>query len=194
MAFNENTRVKIPAILHLTRLGYEYVSLKNAVWDEDTNIFTEIFFKSINRINSVQNSSHSTFPNTVVDYKVVIDKENMAAELGVVGGIYHDSKSIDTQKLINELKDLLDYEDLGRAFYKRLVADSGVKLIDFVNFENNSFHVCTELTCKNGEDEFRPDITILINGIPLVFIEVKKPNNKDGILAERNRINARFQN
>jgi type I site-specific restriction-modification system R (restriction) subunit len=42
------------------------------------------------------------------------------------------------------------------------------------NFENNSFHVVTELTCKNGEDEFRPDITLLINGMPLAFIEVKK--------------------
>lgn len=30
MAFNENTRVKIPAILHLTQRGYEYVSLKSA--------------------------------------------------------------------------------------------------------------------------------------------------------------------
>ena len=30
--------------------------------------------------------------------------------------------------------------------------------------------------------------------MPLVFIEVKKPNNKDGILAERKRINVRFQN
>ena len=39
-----------------------------------------------------------------------------------------------------------------------------------------------------------PDITALINDMPLVFIEVKKPNNTDGILAERNRINVRFQN
>jgi hypothetical protein len=31
---NEDTRVKLPAILHLTRLGYNYISLKNAVWDE----------------------------------------------------------------------------------------------------------------------------------------------------------------
>ncbi len=30
--------------------------------------------------------------------------------------------------------------------------------------------------------------------MPLAFIEVKKPNNKEGILAERNRINVRFQN
>ena len=30
--------------------------------------------------------------------------------------------------------------------------------------------------------------------MPLIFIEVKKPNNRDGILAEHNRIQSRFQN
>lgn len=157
MAFNENTRVKIPAILHLTRLGYEYVSLKNAVYDRDTDIFTDIFAKSIRRIN----------PN--------IEDLNPTA-------------------ILADLKDVLDYDDLGRAFFKKLTAVSGIKLIDFENFDNNSFHVCTELTCQNGEEEFRPDVTVLINGMPLVFIEVKKPNNHDGILAERRRINTRFQN
>ncbi|MBY6746789.1 type I restriction endonuclease, partial [Klebsiella pneumoniae] len=71
---------------------------------------------------------------------------------------------------------------------------SGIKLIDFDNFNNNSFHVVTELTCENGDEEFRPDITLLINGMPLIFIEVKKPNNREGIVAERNRINERFKN
>ena len=75
-----------------------------------------------------------------------------------------------------------------------LYATSGVKLIDFKDFNNNSFNVVTELTYKNGDDEFRPDITLLINGMPLAFIEVKKPNNQEGVLAERDRINARFKN
>ena len=52
----------------------------------------------------------------------------------------------------------------------------------------------TELNYKNGDDEFRPDIILLINGMPLAFIEVKKPNNHEGILAEINRINTRFKN
>lgn len=86
----------------------------------------------------------------------------------------------------------LDNEDLGEAFYNRLTAASGTRLIDFKNFDNNSFHVVTELTYQNGEDEFRPDVILLINGMPLAFIEVKKPNNRDGILAERERINDRF--
>ncbi len=33
MIFSEDSRVKIPCILHLVRLGYCYLSLKNAVWD-----------------------------------------------------------------------------------------------------------------------------------------------------------------
>jgi type I restriction enzyme, R subunit len=156
MAHNEDTRVKIPAILHLCRLGYEYISLKNAKWDTETNIFTDIFFDSVSKINSG------------------IEKE-------------------DIQRLYDKISLVLDNEDLGKEFYEMLLK-SEIKLIDFENFKNNSFHVITELTCKNGDDEFRPDITLLINGIPLAFIEVKKPNNKEGILAERNRINSRFQN
>jgi hypothetical protein len=52
MTFNENSRVKIPAILHLCRLGYTCISLKTAEWDKTTNIFTDIFIDSIRRINS----------------------------------------------------------------------------------------------------------------------------------------------
>ena len=51
MAFNEDSRVKLPALLHLTRLGYKYLSLKNAIWDENTNIFTTVFTDSISKIN-----------------------------------------------------------------------------------------------------------------------------------------------
>ena len=69
-----------------------------------------------------------------------------------------------------------------------------IKLLDLDNFDNNQLHCVTELTFKNGEDEFRPDITILVNGIPLAFIEVKKPNNHMGIKAERDRMNMRFKN
>lgn len=156
MAFNENTRVKIPALIHLSRLGYNYLSLKDLSYDEDTNIVTDIFGESLKRIN----------PEIEFDINIVLQ----------------------------EVKEMLGFEDLGKSFYERLKDTSKIKLIDFENFNNNTFNVVTEFTCKNGEDEFRPDITVLVNGMPLVFIEVKKPNNKDGILAERRRIDTRFQN
>ncbi len=157
MAFNENTRVKIPAILHLCRLGYSYLSLSKANRDESTNIFTDIFAESILRINP-------------------------EIEPGEV------------KKTFENVCLTLDNEDLGQAFSNMLNTTSGIKLIDYKNFSNNSFHVVTELTYKNGDDEFRPDITLLINGMPLAFVEVKKPNNQEGILAERDRINTRFKN
>ncbi|ELB2248846.1 DEAD/DEAH box helicase family protein [Vibrio parahaemolyticus] len=157
MSFTEDSRVKIPTILHLMRLGYKYLSLKGASWDKDTNIFPDLFSTAISSIN----------PELTSD---------------------------DVARLLDDVKLSLDNEDLGRAFFNKLKARSGIRLIDFENFSNNSFHVVTELTYKNGDDEFRPDIILLINGMPLVFIEVKKPNNRDGIIAERDRINKRFQN
>ncbi|MCZ5768767.1 hypothetical protein O5340_02070 [Escherichia coli] len=39
MKFTEDTRVKIPVILHLIRLGYYYLSLKEQRWDKEANIF-----------------------------------------------------------------------------------------------------------------------------------------------------------
>lgn len=157
MKFNEDSRVKIPSILHLTRLGYKYLSLKGAVWNEETNIFTDIFIDSVQRIN-------------------------------------HNLEEDEAKRLLSDISLLLDNEDLGKAFYDRIIQKTGHKVIDFENFENNTFNVVTELTYKNGDEEFRPDIILLVNGLPLVFIEVKKPNNREGIIAERNRINKRFQN
>jgi len=46
MIFSEDSRVKISCILHLVRLGYRYLSLRNAVWDEATNIFPELLKES----------------------------------------------------------------------------------------------------------------------------------------------------
>ena len=45
MEFSENTRVKIPALVHATRLGYKYLSLKDYKYeiDEETNIFKNVF-------------------------------------------------------------------------------------------------------------------------------------------------------
>ena len=159
MKFNEDSRVKIPSILHLMRLGYGYLSLKdqNSIRDESTNIFTDIFNKSIKRINP-----------TLTDLEV--------------------------KQCFDDVSLCLENEDLGKAFYKKLSSNSGSRLIDFEDFNNNTFNVVTELTYKKDDDEFRPDITLLINGMPLIFIEVKKPNNLDGILAEHKRIQTRFQN
>lgn len=161
MEFSENTRVKIPALVHATKLGYDYLSIKDnkSQIEPRTNIFKNVFRDSLNRINNLE----------------------------------LDDSDIDS--IIDELCIALNNDDLGRSFYKILLKGyKNIKLIDLECADNNTYNVVTELTYKNGEDEFRPDVIMLINGMPLSFIEVKKPNNREGILAERKRINDRFKN
>ena len=103
---------------------------------------------------------------------------------------------LECSQLLDKIIGILNNDDLGKEFYTMLSSNSGVKLIDLADANNNEWHVTTEFTCENVEsgDSFRPDITCFINGLPLAFIEVKKPNNHDGILAERDRINKRMRN
>lgn len=154
--FNENTRVQVPAALHLCKLGYTYLG-EEISYDVNTNILMGVFMKAIKRLNP-----------------------NMSGS--------------DVAILYSKIVNIANNDDLGREFYQLLSTNSGIKLIDFENPDNNEWHVTTELTCENDNtgDEFRPDITCFVNGLPLAFIEVKKPNNHEGILAERERINKRM--
>ena len=161
----EDSRVKIPALVHFTRLGYTYMSIKdkerNVDYDGDTNIFYSQFLSAVNRINQTE----------------------LTLE--------------DAKKIIGELKIKLDNDDLGKSFFKILQSGIyGIKLIDFSDITGikNDYTVVTELPYENGDDNFRPDIVVLINGMPLSFIEVKRQNNREGILTERSRMERRFSN
>ena len=59
MAHNEDSRVKIPALIHLTRLGYTYFSLKDEHFhiDGETNILKNIFCEKFLEINGMSHNS-----------------------------------------------------------------------------------------------------------------------------------------
>lgn len=160
--FNEATRVQMPALVHLTRIGYEYFGkitedMAGTVYDPDTNILVEVFKKQFAKLNP--------------------------------------EKYGEAEAALRTIRQELDNDDIGESFYKRLKATSPTKLVDFDNPLNNTFHCTAEFTCKRDEDEFRPDITLFVNGLPLVFVEVKKPNNVGGMVAEADRMNKlRFPN
>lgn len=167
--FSEDSRVKIPAILHFKRIGYTYQTkkVKQDEIDKRNNIFKSVFKKSIEKINNKE---------------------------------YTDAK---IEELLKEIYNLTNNSiDKGESFFDRLTLGNSIKLIDLENPENNDFRVVSELPFYGDRVNFRPDITILINGIPLSFMEVKKPNNKGytnrtgvtkyGIQAEFNRMGDRF--
>lgn len=105
---------------------------------------------------------------------------------------------LDVEREISNIKLELDQNDLGRAFYKRIIGETSATYIDWEHPEANTFHLALEVTCQNGQDEFRPDIVIFINGLPLSYIEVKQPNairdGKTGIQSEQDRTRYRFEN
>ncbi|EFU63300.1 type I restriction endonuclease [Streptococcus oralis] len=104
----------------------------------------------------------------------------------------------DFERELANIKLELDQNDLGRSFYRRLQDQEDTVYIDWENPEANTFHLSLEVTCKNGQDEFRPDIVVFINGLPLSYIEVKQPNairdGKTGIQSEQDRTRQRFEN
>jgi len=53
-----------------------------------------------------------------------------------------------------------------------------VRFIDFNNKDNNQFLAVTQLWIKGERKYRRPDVLLYINGIPLVFIELKNSNIK----------------
>ena len=156
--FNEDSRVKVPVILQLVRLGYEF--LPRAAWERQrepqTNILRDEFARAYTRLNEGKTEA-------------------------------------DAQRYIDTvLVPMLNNNDLGRQFYKKLVAQTtGERLIDFEYFDSNSFHVATEVDCTNEGEEFRPDVMVFVNGLPLAFYEVKKPNSKEQMKAERDRMTRR---
>lgn len=156
--FNEDTRVKVPALMHLTRIGYTYRSLHSLHLDPTTNIDLDTFTKKLKDFNK-----------DITDTQIKL--------------------------FIGQIQNMLNNEDLGREFYEKVLQNKIYKVINFdetkdtKESERNVWECVTEMPCENGNESFRPDITLLINGLPLVFIEVKKPNNKGGMQVEYHRMN-----
>ncbi len=150
MPYNEITRVQVLALMHLAKLGYNFISQKDKPnLDTATNILIDSFTQAFERLNPTKNA-----------------KDALA-----------------------EMKKRLNYDDLGKSFYEYLLKSEN-QIIDFDNPNNNLYEMMTELPYKS----FRPDITLFINGLPLVNIEVKQPYARQGIKEERDRHIQRYEN
>lgn len=164
--FNEDTRVKIPATIQFMRLGYNYQSLKDDAVD--------------------------------IHFQTKIFRNRFKPALERINGRTFTLEEI--EQALSDIHNVIKNNDLGKEFYNWLINPlDRVKLIDFEDISNNDFAVVDELpfsvVAGSEEGSFRPDINILINGMPLAFLEVKKPNNEGGIQKEFDRmLNQRLKN
>lgn len=67
--------------------------------------------------------------------------------------------------------------------YKFITAEEGeddvtVKIIDWQNPENNDFLLCSQMSITGEIETRRPDMLGFVNGLPLVFIELKASHNR----------------
>ncbi|RVZ42052.1 type I restriction endonuclease subunit R [Helicobacter pylori] len=120
-------------------------------------------------------------PNLDTDTNILIDSFTQAFE--------RLNPNKNAKDVLAEMKKRLNYDDLGKSFYEYLLK-SEHQIIDFDNPNNNLYEMMTELPYKS----FRPDITLFINGLPLVNIEVKQPFAEKGIKEEKVRHIQRYEN
>ncbi len=129
-----------------------------------------------------------------VDNGTKIFKNLFKPAIEKINGRLFTNEEIDS--LLEDILTSIKNNDLGKDFYNWLINPvDRVKLIDFENISNNSFYVVNELIFGDKlKGSFRPDINILVNGIPLAFLEVKNSNNDGGIQVEFNRmVNERYE-
>lgn len=154
----EDAWMKVPALIHLTRLGYTYLPRGSFSRDRSTNILPGTLRRALTEING------------------------------------REAGRAETESLMEELRARLNRDDQGLGF-SRILQEGwrGWKLVDSEHPGKNIFQAAAEVGCGRGKHGFRPDITLFINGLPLVMIEVKTSDQTRGIRAEYDRMMARLQ-
>ena len=96
----------------------------------------------------------------------------------------------DADRFCTALRRDLDHDNLmdaNRAFHALLTkgkafsietadGDRETRYIDLIDFdtpENNRFHAVNQFSVSRGDTTIRPDVTLLVNGIPIVTMELK---------------------
>ncbi len=78
-----------------------------------------------------------------------------------------DSNRIFHEKLITGVNVSIRKNNESRGEY--------VRLIDFQNPKNNTYHVVNQFTVTENQKNHRPDLILFVNGLPLVVMELKNP-------------------
>lgn len=165
--FDEVNESQFPAIDLLVRLGWKYVTRDEAEelrgGDKSRVILTDITKNALMRINSYEENG--------IERK--FDKNDIAAKVD-------ELENIKVQGLIDTSKEVSNriMPKLGggtiKVFENGSYQDKSIRYIDFDNIENNDFHVTVEYKINGNEENFRPDIMLFINGIPIAEIENKR--------------------
>ncbi len=175
--FNERPECQDRLIKVLTNLGYKYVSRAEAE-EKRKNLRNVIFVDELTKFLSTQT------------YKYKGSEYRFSGE-SIINAIRAVDASL-LQGLAMATKEIYNLLTLGISVEESIVVDKDVPIkqsfdlhfIDFEHPENNIWQVTEEFSVERNNGQYaRPDIVIMLNGIPVVVIECKKSSVdvKEGI-------------
>lgn len=162
--FNERPESQDTAIKALEKLGYHYIPRSQAeiLRGRLSNVlFPEILREFLHRQSFMYRGRQTPFSDRSIG-KAIND-----INVPLVSGLMSASKTI-YDMLISGNSYEEELYDGGRQSFD-------LKFIDWEHPENNIWQVTDEFSVERPDGKYaRPDIVLLINGIPLVVIECKK--------------------
>lgn len=172
-SFQEDHISQIPALQLLINMGYTYLNQEEALLargGKTSGILLEgILRDQLQRINKARVSSSKAvaFTENNIENAIIALKD-----VPLVDGFMTTSE---------KLYELLT---LGVSLDQSIAGDRksfDLHYIDWKHPENNTFHVTEEFSVlRSGlKDQYRPDIVLFVNGIPLCVIECKRPDIKE---------------
>jgi type I restriction enzyme R subunit len=172
-SFIEDHISQIPALQLLQKLGYTYLSQEEALQlrgNKTSNVLLEeVLRKQLREINSIKVSSTKT---------AIFSDANIEAGIQALKELpMNEGYIVACEAAYNLLT-------LGKALEQSIDGDKKsftLQYIDWKNIENNVFHVTEEFAVmrSTSKDQYRPDIVLFVNGVPLCIIECKRPDMKE---------------
>ena len=168
--FNEKYLSQIPALQQLINLGFEYITPEQALAQRGgqlVNVLLEDTLREqLKRINCIRYKGH--------EYQ--FSEENIQSAIRKIRNIPYQG----LQKTNEAVYDLLT---LGVALEQTIEGDSksfSMNYLDWKQPDNNLFQVTAEFPVlrRHSVETARPDIVLFVNGIPLVVIECKAPDEE----------------
>lgn len=174
--WNEATLSEDPAVEHLRRLGYTY--LAPSVLDAERISVRDVFLRE--RLNAA-----------IRRLNPWISEDNAHRAAHAVTAVQAASILEASEKLHTTLTYGISLEqDIGEG-----KKGQSVRFFDFdaPTSKNNEFIVTRQYRVQGARKNIRPDIVLLVNGIPLVVIECKSPTLGEGWKVEATDQFSRYQ-
>lgn len=161
--------LEVRAIKEFESLGYEALNAMTAIneklpdntgrTDKTQVVLPQVLLQSIKKIN----------PN-IPEELLEIEVDKLINDTALNSRMLDDKNFEFYENLRNGIKVTFEIQDKKQTDF--------IKLIDFDKPENNSFIAARQVWISGAGRYRRPDILVYINGLPLVWIELKKPNEK----------------